>query len=70
MLISVDHLCILQFSELKRQEREHAKEKQKLVKDKDAGWPFFETCKRMRFILNHSMTSSQGSIDESKSNES
>ncbi len=30
-----------QFSELKKQEREHAKEKQKLVKDKDAGPPFF-----------------------------
>ena len=27
----------LQFAELKRVERDHAKEKQKLVKDKDAG---------------------------------
>ena len=33
---------ITQFSELKRQEREYAKEKQKLVKDKDAGTPFFQ----------------------------
>ena len=30
-------LYITQFAELKRVERDHAKEKQKLMKDKDAG---------------------------------
>jgi hypothetical protein len=31
------HCALTQFAELKRVERDHAKEKQKLVKDKDAG---------------------------------
>ena len=30
-------ICQPQFAEFKRLERDHAKEKQKLVKDKDAG---------------------------------
>jgi len=33
----LDADCVLQFQELKRAEREHAKEKQKLMKDKENG---------------------------------
>jgi hypothetical protein len=35
-------IAFVQFAELKRVERDHAKEKQKLLKDKDAGSPTFE----------------------------
>lgn len=64
--IAFTNIICVQFAEFKRLERDHAKEKQKLVKDKDAG--MFDCSPSSRMTTKTSTSFSERTTDEIESN--